>query len=97
MGQNWYAGVFFNITLFQKRIQKIQNKVFSSWILLAEETKRVSLARPVFNLKAIEFGNLGIFASFFTFLGTLKWYNFSKNMPKQFIIDKLTDKKTVWR
>ena len=34
---------------------------FSSQILLAEETKRLSLARPVFNLKAIEFG------AFFTF------------------------------
>ena len=50
----------------------------------------MSLARPVFNLKAIEFG--AIFA-FFHLLGTLKWYNFSKNMPKQFIFDKLSDKK----
>ena len=30
---------------------------FSSQILLAEEAKRLSLARPVFNLKAIEFGS----------------------------------------
>ena len=29
---------------------------FSSQILLAEETKRMPLARLVFNLKAIEFG-----------------------------------------
>ena len=48
---------------------KIQSKVFNSQILHAEETKRVSLARLVFNLKAIEFG---AFSHFFTFLGTLK-------------------------
>ena len=38
---------------------------FSSQILLAEETKRLSLARPVFNLKAIEFGSF--FAYFHLF------------------------------
>ena len=42
------------------------------------------LARPVFNLKAIEFG---AFSPIFT--------NFSKNMSKYYIFDKLSDKKTV--
>ena len=49
----------------------------------------MSLARPVFNLKAIEFG---AFFAYFDFLGTLR-YNFSKSMPKHFIFDKLSDKK----
>ena len=40
-------------------------KFFSSQILLAEATKRKSLARQVFNLKAIEFGAL--FAYFHLF------------------------------
>ena len=31
----------------------------------------MSLARPVFNLKAIEFG---AFSAIFTFLGTLRWF-----------------------
>ena len=29
----------------------------------------------------------------FTFLGTLKWNNFSKNVPKHFIFDKFSHKK----
>ena len=35
----------------------------------------------------------GAFFAYFTFLGTLKGYKFSKNMPKHFIFDKLLDKK----
>ena len=42
-----------------------EQRFFSSQILLAEETKRLSLARPVFNLKAIEFG--AFFAYFHLF------------------------------
>ena len=38
---------------------------FSSQIILAEETIRLSVARPVFNLKAIEFGSF--FAYFHLF------------------------------
>ena len=40
-----------------------------------------SLASPVFNLKALEFGH---FSPIFTFLGTLKWYNVSKNCAEAF-------------
>ena len=45
---------------------------------------------PVFNLKAVEFG---AFFAYFHLLGTLKWYNLSRNMLKHFIFDKLSDKK----
>ena len=34
-----------------------------------------------------------IFSPIFTLMGTLKWYNLSRNMPKHFIFDKLSDKK----
>ena len=35
----------------------------------------------------------GAFFAYFHLLSTLKWYNFSKNMPKHFIFDKFLDKK----
>ena len=40
-----------------------------------------SLASPVFNLKPLEFG---AFFAYFNFLGTLKWYNFSKKCAETF-------------
>ena len=49
-----------------------------------------SLESPVFNLKALEFG---AFLPVFTFLGTLKWYNFSKIVLKHFVFNKLSNKK----
>ena len=49
-----------------------------------------SLASPVFNLKALEFG---AFSPVFTFLGTLEWYNFSKIVPKHFVFNKRSNKK----
>ena len=53
--------VFQHKFILKVNLKKSRAKFFSSQILLAEETKRLSLARPVFNLKAIEFG------SFFTY------------------------------
>ena len=50
---------------FKSEFKKSRAKFFSSQILLAEETKSLSLARPVFNLKAIEFG--AFFAYFHLF------------------------------
>ena len=88
--------MFFNITLFQKRInqfKKSRARFSSSQILLAEETKSRSLARLVFNLKAIEFVS-DIFR-LFSPSRHLKVIQLSKNMPKhyQYIFDKLSDKK----
>ena len=77
MGQKWHAGAFLNKTLFQKRIKKIQSKVLSSQVLLAEETKRLSVVRPVFNLKAIEFGSF--FAHFHLFRHLKVIQTFQKN------------------
>ena len=74
-GKELPAGVFFTITLFQKRILKIQSSFFSPRTLLADKTKRKFLARPVFNLKTID---LGAFFNYFHLLSTLKWYNFPK-------------------
>ena len=65
MGQIWHAGMFFNITLFLKANLKIQSKFFSSQTLLADETKMKSLASPVFNLKALEFGAFFAYFHFF--------------------------------
>ena len=48
------------------------------------------LARLVFNLKAIEFGT---FFACFHLLGTLKWYNFSKSVPKHYFYENISDKK----
>ena len=50
----------------------------------------MSLSRPVFNLKAIEFG---AFFAYFHLFRHLKVMQVSKNMPKHFIFDKLSDKK----
>ena len=50
---------------FKSEFKKSRARFFSSQILLAEETKRMSLARPAFNLKAIEFG--AFFAYFHRF------------------------------
>ena len=48
------------------------------------------LAGPDFSLKVMEFG---AFCPYFHILGTLKWYNFFNIVPKNFIFDKLSDKK----
>ena len=45
---------------------------FSSQILLAEETKRTSLARLVFNLKAIEFGTFFAYFHLFRHLKVIR-------------------------
>ena len=50
---------------FKSEFKNSRARFFSSQILLAEEIKRLSLARPVFNLKAMEFG--AFFAYFHLF------------------------------
>ena len=82
--------VFQHNYILKPNLKNPEQGFFSPQILLAEATKRKSMARPVFNLKAIE---LGAFFAFFHLLGPLKWYNISKNVPKHFIFDKLSDKK----
>ena len=64
-GPKMTCGRVFQHNFISKENLKTQSKVFSSQILLAEETKRLSLARTVFNLKAIEFGSF--FAYFHLF------------------------------
>ena len=66
--------VFQHNFISKANLKNPEQGFFSSQILLAEETKRLCLARPVFNLKAIEFLGtfLGHFSPIFTFLGTLK-------------------------
>ena len=49
-------------SLPSRRLGAYLLRFFSSQILLAEETKRMPLARPIFNLKAIE---LGAFFAYF--------------------------------
>ena len=58
-------GRVFQHNFFSKVNLKSRARFFSSQILLAGETKRMSLARLVFNLKAIEFG--AFFAYFHLF------------------------------
>ena len=54
---------------------------FSSQIPLAEETKIMSLARPVFNLKAIEFGAFfGYFHLFRHLKGIQLFQKYAKNI-----------------
>ena len=52
----------------------------------------MSLARPVSNLKAIEFG---AFSPIFTFLSTLLNDTTFQKYAKTFYFDKLSDKKKV--
>ena len=61
--------VFEHKFISEANLKKSRGRFFHSQILLAEETKRLPLARPVFNLKAIEFGS---FSPIFTFIGTVK-------------------------
>ena len=64
-GPKMTCGRVFQQLYFKSEFKKSRAKFFNSQILLAEETKRLSLARPVFNLKAIEFGSF--FAYFHLF------------------------------
>ena len=94
---NWHAGVVFQHNLyFKSEFKKSRAIFFSSQISLAEETKRMSLARPVFNLKAIEFG--AFFAYFHLFRHLKVIQLFQKLCQNIIFFDKLSDKKkTVWR
>ena len=76
---------------FKSEFKKSRAWFFSSQIPLAEKTKRMSLERPVFNLKAIEFGSFFAYFHLFRHLKVIKL--FQKYMPKHFIFDKLSDKK----
>ena len=70
--------------------QAAQLGFFSSQTLLAEETKRMSLSRPVFNLKAIEFR---AFFAYFHLFRHLKVIQIFQTYAKKFIFDKLSDNK----
>ena len=59
--------------------KKSRARFFSSQILLAKETKRMSLTRPVFNLKALEFG---AFFAYFHLFGHLKVIQLSPKYAK---------------
>ena len=56
--------VFQHNFISKANLKNPEQVFFSSQILLAEETKRKYLAKPVFNLKAIEFGALSLFSPF---------------------------------
>ena len=53
---------------FKSEFIKSRARFFSSQILLAEETKKMSLASPVFNLKAMEFGAFFVYFHLFRHL-----------------------------
>ena len=93
MGQNWLAGVFFNIPFFNSDFKNSEQGFFPQ-ILLAEETKTVYLAKPIFNLKAIEFA--AFFAYFHLFRHLIGTQIF-QSMAKHLIFNKLSDKKKVWQ
>ena len=57
---------------FKSEFKKSRARFFSSQSLLAEETKRLSLARPVFNLKAIEFGSFFAYFHLFSHLKVIQ-------------------------
>ena len=63
---------------------------FSSRILLGEETNRLSLARPVFNTKAMEFRS---FFAYFHLFRHLKVIQHFQKYAKNFIFDKLSEEK----
>ena len=74
----------------KENLKKSRAPFFSSLILLAEETKRMSLARPVFNLKAIEFG------AFFAYIHLYRHHKviqLFQKYAKTFYFEKLSDKK----
>ena len=79
---------------FKSEFKKSRARFFSSHILLAEETKRMPLARPVFNLKAIEFG---AFFAYFHLFRNLKRIQLFQKYAKTFYFDKLSDKKKTVR
>ena len=85
--------MFLNITLFLKRIKNSTAGFFSPQTLLAEEIKRKSLTKPVFNLKAFELGAFLTYFHLFVYLKVMQL--FSKIVPKHCLFEKLalSDKK----
>ena len=76
---------------FKSEFKNPEQGFFVHRLYLPMKQKKDS-GKAGFNLKAIEFGAFFAFF-FFTFLGTLKWYKFSKIVPKHFLFGKLSDKK----
>ena len=77
---------------FKSEFKKSRASFFSSQILLAEETKRLSLARPVFNLKAIEFRS---FFAYFHLFRHLKVIQPFQKYAKTFYFRQAFRQKTV--
>ena len=87
--------VFQHNFMWKTEFKESRARFFSSQILVGEETKRMSMSRPVFNLKAIE---LGAFFAYFHLFRHLKVIQLFQKYAKTFYYDKLSDqKKTVWR
>ena len=73
--------VFQHNFISKANLKKSRARFFSSQIPLAEETKRMSLARPVFNLKAIEFGAFFAYFHLFRHLKVIQLFqNYAKNI-----------------
>ena len=86
-------GCFQHNFISKANLKNPEQDFFSSQILLAEETKRLSLARPVFNLKAIEFG--AFFCLFSPFYAPLSGTNFPKICQNILFSTSFQTKKTV--
>ena len=80
-GPNLTCGRVLLHNFISKGNLKIQSKGFTWQTVLAEETKRTSLASPVFNLKALEFG---AFLAYFHLFRYLKEIQLSQNCAKTF-------------
>ena len=66
--------VFQHNFISKANLKNPEQGFFSSQILLAEETKRLSLARPVFNFKAIEFGSFFAYFHLFRHLKVIQCF-----------------------
>ena len=82
--------VFQDNLISKANLKNPEQSFLSSQILLAEETKILSLAQSVFNLKAIEFGS---FFAYFHLFRHLKLVQPFQKYAKTFYFDKLSDKK----
>ena len=76
-GQKLTCGRVFQHNFISKaNLKNPSARFFSSHILLGEETKRIPSARPVFNLKVIEFG------AFFTYFHLFRHLKRDTTFPK---------------
>ena len=87
--------VFQHNFMSKANLKNPEQGFFSSQILLAEGTKRMSLASPDFNLKAIEFGALFAYFHFIWHRKVIQPFQF---YAKTFYFRQtFKQKKTVWR